>query len=163
MAYTNLFRKLANAWGIKTEANTEYGALEAIAENPPFGTKTEMVEILPEQSFTDNYDNEEESFYGGTYDYFLLNVESGTEYTFIINGNKYSNKFIADGDTRACEIYENGHPIVYMDNNGGLNVDWAKELGKTITLAIYEEQEVVTPIDIKYLPIEELKKALGLE
>lgn len=179
MAYTNLFRKLANAWGIKTEANTEYGALEAIAENPPFGTKTEMVEIVPEQRVTSQSTNEDTGVVmASTSSREALppiRLKENTKYIVKFNGVEYicNSKAINYPEYNGSEVFigadNTGNPddftvcpfILVTTYVGGefnnATLAWLgvppaeKPLGETITLAIYEEQEVVKQLDPKFV------------
>lgn len=123
-------------------------------EDKPFGTKTEMVDIVPEQTLT----NTTSDIIYCT-DTIPVSLEANTTYTVVLNGVK-------------C--------VITTDTNGGYgNTNFLSEypfciegnrfywprvteeepefegiiFGETITLHIFQEQEVVQQIDIKYLPI----------
>ena len=133
--------------------------------------KTEIVEIVPEQSVTVTGEG-------------ALQIKE--EYT-LIAGNKYAVNFNGTTFTETAVLspdtgYEEDSNIVYIGANFILGTNMDKPFGimnhpamgryafvtdeklynSEIALSIVEEKEEVKPIDIKYLPIEELKKALGI-
>lgn len=146
--------KLANMWGCgcRNRASIE-DALEDIVQNAPFGTKTEMVEILPEQSMTDEKVNN--GWYGRQ---FLteLSLVKGKEYIVIVNGEKrkatlrdISEEWGYESGIAFDDLYI--YVDIYIREDKGWGVDWSGTLGETITLAIYEEKEVVTPLAPKFV------------
>ena len=162
MLFHKFLRALLEAWGHKPKGTTVWELLKEVLQNLPFGTKTEMVEIVPEQSVTGEF-NEEDGVNSISLETNIPleqrdNLKS-LEVTF--NGVKYECDFIIDeyGDRYAgapwgdfskypFTIYAGGYnedPNVYLD------INWSAELGETITLAIYEEKETVTPLDPKFV------------
>lgn len=181
MSINSEIRKIAKAWGVDTKGSSIKDALKDLRTNLPFGTKTEMVEILPEQSVTGEARNgmygviRREGFESNT---FVLS--KGKKYIIVLNGKTYESESstfnfgnnaddIIIGDKDISDFSLDNPNIPFSISSGEMNtggatnqIMWRTDLGKTITIAIYEEKEVVQPIDIKYLPIEELKEALGI-
>lgn len=114
-------------------------------EDKPFGVKTEMVEILPEQSVTKETDA------GGYWRAYITKanansvIKDGEEYTVVFNGE--SESFVVDDGE--MEKIDNFLIEIYDDR---ISVEWNKNFGETISLAIYEEQEVVEKLDPLFLP-----------
>lgn len=113
------------------------------------GTKTEMVEIVPEQSVTktsswdDVHQNEMRDF--------VIDVNGDSNYLVKINGNDYKCKAEFVGDEDIYMIGDNETvPFSIEIYDDMAVVMWKQSLGETITLAICEEQEVVKPIDSKF-------------
>lgn len=151
-------RKITKAWGGKTTGNGISDALSDLYNNLPFGVKTEMVEIVPEQSVTgvleDNY-----------YSYETIKIPLRENYIVVFNGKHYNVKNNG-GVGGICEIGEplNNYNPAFLQYpfsiSGGTNINdeinglvmWKPDLGETITLAIYEEQEIVIPLNSKFAP-----------
>ena len=118
MAYTNLFRKLAQAWGVETEANTEFGALNAIAENPPFGTKTE-IEYVELYSTTDwlaggSLGGNEKNIYNRSMpDGSKINFIAGKKYAVNVSGKEFT--FIAEAvDVNGTKVVKIGADLISL-------------------------------------------------
>lgn len=114
----------------------------------PFGVKTEMVEIVPEQSVTGERNEEMTDDDGKMIVGFAIDDlpecdipdNSNSKYTIIINGKQYT------GTAENGEIFI---PYLFYTDRGDWTW-WSADFGETITLAIYEEQEVVKPLDPKF-------------
>lgn len=130
----------------------------------PFSVKTEMVEILPEQSVTGVYMSEEQ---GAPYPIYLADnffatqgslFEDGKTYIFNFNEKKYSGTAKVNIEDESFDIDIAEQQIHLMGYSTGNGEEWSNTIyysadyGETITLAIYGEQEIVTPIDRKFLP-----------
>ena len=160
-------RKITKTWGGKTTGNGISDALSDLYNNLPFGTKTEMVEILPEQSVRGSLIAPANMVYTDKIDTSIAFTE-GKNYKIVFNGIEYN--FVAKSDGSKIYVAEinnlTNYPFFIANYTKyefvQFQVSWSRDLGETITLAIYEEQEVVKQLDVKYLPIEELKIALGL-
>ena len=153
-------RKITRAWGGKTTGNGISDALSDLYNNLPFGVKTEMVEIVPEQSVTT--DGDYEAQYCTYIPYTPLNnVES---VTVMLNGTKYECPIWIDEEWGSMNagggwINESTPDFSEYPFTIGLPtgeyaevaVHWSKDLGETITLKIIEEAEVVTQIDEKFV------------
>lgn len=167
MLFHDFLEALLRSWGREPKGTTVWQLLKEVLQNLPFGVKTEMVEIVPRQSVTKT------SSLGGTCISSAVDVELfvGKKYKVNLNGVYYDaeakegpaddmivcgNELFVGGDV------DTGEPFAIINIPGNKNMIWLAELGETITFALYGEGEVVKPIDIKYLPIEELKQALGI-
>lgn len=135
------------------------------------GVKTEMVEIVPQQSVTLN---------DGTVALTLdIAIEAGKKYTVMFNDVKYECVGIdmtSIQDFTCYGLVDNNdveQPSLFViayiaDSNmvrmfgGNIMVQVMETDLTNVKFSIATEQEVVKPMDIKYLPIEELKKALGI-
>lgn len=105
------------------------------------GVKTEMVEIVPEQSVT------HVRLVGDRYQAgFKLPIEGGKDYVVVINGTKYQ-CVSTEGGTIGNNTTQ--YPFIFRSDIDSQY--WSAELGSPITLEIYEP-EIVTPIDSKYIP-----------
>ena len=161
MSIDKIIRKITKAWGGKTTGSGIADALNDLYNNIPFGTKTEMVEIVPEQSVTggiDNPENPDASYISIFENPLPLSPESVIEVIF--NGEIYKLDVIGVGDTAyyagngaIVEVSDNntGEPFALASFEGTSMLLWNNSLGETITLAIYEEKEVVTKIDAKFV------------
>ena len=140
-------RKITKAWGGKTTGNGISDALSDLYNNLPFGTKTEMVAILPEQSVTGHAIGN--GWYGSLFPTEISLVE-GKEYTIVINGEKRKATL---RDISEEWGYESGIGFddLYIFDDEGWGADWSGTLGETVTLAIYEEKEIVEQIDPKFV------------
>lgn len=163
-------RGITKAWGGKTYGSGIGDAIRDLADNLPFAVKTEMVEIVPQQSVTTSKTgmiNIAEDF----------NLIPNNEYSVSLNGKIYveTAKLVSTEQVETNGmVYIGANPFIQADMDKPFGIIIHPARGKvcgvfdeslyntTIALAIYEEQEVVKPLDVKYLPIEELKKALGL-
>lgn len=125
----------------------------------PFGVTKEVVEIVPEQMITAQRNMN--TYWNGVIPNTGI-TEVNKEYIVVINETTYK-----------CVTFDGGSGVICIGDNSlidypfflscmGTSSLWLKELGQTFNFAIYEEQEIVKPIDISYIPIEELKVALGL-
>lgn len=121
-----------------------------------YGMDCEMVEILPEQGVTGN--DADGVYLASIGDGF--SIKDNTKYIVKINGAPYTSITFMDGgqspilgqlfyDNSANEPYEIINSLVGRTE---LSITWSASLGETITLAIYEEQEVVKPFDYKFMP-----------
>lgn len=146
-------RKIIRAWGGKTTGNGISDALSDLYNSLPFGTKTEMVEILPEQSVTQNRGGEGFWLNDGSLNGFIPTV--GANYRVVINNVEYrcTGKDQSMGDVKGSVIdCGKKFNIGYVGFNNSTTMTWDSSLGETITLAIYEEQEIVTPLPAKFMP-----------
>lgn len=140
-------------------------------EDKPFGVKTEMVEIVPEQSVTGldmsegNPDVDPGVQLGGVLENAIA-IEDGKKYIVSINGEKIEltaknednsppdMQFVSMGNdllAGGLERPDTGEPIYILWTGTSCVAYWKYEIGETITLAIYEEQEVVKPLDPKFV------------
>lgn len=110
----------------------------------PFYEETKVVALLPEQSVI--FDVEHDNIYAGSAEKKGIGsaFSIGKEYTVVVNGQ--SKNIIFDGRNILIDNLE------IMVNSDDVRIIWSKEYGEPITLAIYAELEVVTPIDYKYMP-----------
>lgn len=152
-------RKMTKAWGGKTTGNGISDALSDLYNNLPFGVKTEMVEIVPQQGVM-QIDEEGQLLYlikdGFT-------IENGKEYKAVVDGVSYDVIGMSEsgiyavtdtGDLDAATLYficdssgvafpiPEGYGSVAMFPNGTANT----------RVAIYEEKEIVTPLPAKFMP-----------
>lgn len=150
MLFHDFLEALLRSWGREPKGTTVWQLLKEVLQNLPFGVKTEMVEIVPEQSVTkstsweDVHQNEMRDL--------VIEVNGDSNYLVKINDKDYMCKsefvggedfyMIGDNETVpfSIEIYDNMSVVT-----------WKQSLGETITLSIYEEREVVTPIDPKFV------------
>lgn len=131
-------------------------------EDKPFGIKTEIVEIVPEQSVVgDNVENMPNLYMGSLMLSPAPMFIGGNKYTVILNSKTY----IVIGTEYSMEEGESASYIgasspTFEDfpfridvnlNDDSLGLSWDKSLGETITFAIYEEQDVVQPLDPKFV------------
>ena len=152
---------------IKKANKSQVGGMTEVSwsdiKDPPFGTKTEMVEIVPEQSVKgDNIEFMPNVYMGSLMLSPAPMFIGGNKYTIILNSKTY----IVIGTEYSMEEGESASYIgasssAFEDfpfridvtlNDDSLGVSWDKSLGETITLAIYEEKEVVKQLDPKFLP-----------
>lgn len=168
-------RKITRAWGGKTTGNGISDALLDLYNNLPFSVKKPLdykfmpegypkvemktVEIVPEQSVTGQYMPAEDGYPAGyslnmPMDIGLLKV--GGKYTVVFNGKTY-NVEATSGGSEAVRLPLDGiHDIMYYEASNEpvewvMSMMWEEDHGETITLAIYEKQEVVTPLDPKFV------------
>lgn len=120
----------------------------------PFGVQTEVVTLLEEQSITGTFDEEFGYYmYIGASDF---SFEPNKTYRLIRNGITYD-LVATQLDEQVCEIMiddMNGFATIVNGTSCEFNCIWDPELGETITLTIYEEEEkeVIKKIDPKFLP-----------
>lgn len=148
-------RKITKAWGGKTTGNGISDAVRDLAENLPFGEEEVTEEI-------EDYNGE---VTGDTDTYTSLpnaRFLSMGDLAVTINGEKfYGTSGTSNGVTTKLNL---GKYYLY----GEILEPGIKIMGLTpgetysIQIARVEKKTVVTPIDIKYLPIDELKAALGI-
>lgn len=145
--------KLVSAWGGKGNAHTIEDALENLSNNPPFGSKTEIDEIVPLQSVTGVERN-------GVYDTDSITVPAGNfkNYTLSINGVTYNGEVRADSEGQYIgnlalatgdSTLDTGEP--YIIAVGTNFILWSTDLGETITFSLSMENEIVDYIDGKFL------------
>ena len=165
----NRIQELAKLWGGTPRKSTIEDAIEDLVDNAPFGTKTEMVEIVPEQSVigtleTDTNYDETKSFY--TSDIDGTTIVQNKVYEVHFNGKNYKceavdfDEVIVLGNFNIMNetgMPSNNEPFCIMsaptgDGSYAQIVLWNEDVGETITLAIYEEQEVVKQLDAKFIP-----------
>ena len=161
MSKIKALNKLAKAWGIEPDYTSVPEALEAIAENPPFGVKTEMVEIVPEQSVTRNMPSDHSAVYIHVIDSPSYKIINGSVYNVVLNEKSYNlgsrteyiggSPVVVLGSSTETDLTEPPFSIEYDTEMNVCMITWLKSLGETITLAIYEEQEVVKQIDPKFV------------
>lgn len=125
-----------------------------LPEHLQFGVKTEMVEIVPEQSVTE-IDGE----------YFITSpfeLEDGKTYKVVINDVLYEGEAVETLDWVSIHHELFSVHNYYDEEKNTYGTCYFNDMTPVKTIAIYEEQEVVKQLDINFLPIEELKQALGL-
>lgn len=143
-------RKITKAWGGKTTGNGISDAVRDLAENLPFGTKTEMVEILPKTSVSVRQSGNR--YTGGMND--LVVITPSKNYKVIINGAEHIITAMVERDfykikhetSNASEYFS----INYNPTTNETSIAWSVDMGCPITVAIYEEQEVVTQLPAKF-------------
>lgn len=154
MAYTNLFKKLADAWGAEGDTNTEYGALKAIAENPPFGSTVEVAEILPETVVTSDVIAISSPIIAGkTYTVGW----NGTNYTCTAYLHKDEDKLDEGAEAILLGNFagDTGEPfmLVYGVEDGiSFLAITALDDPTSVTLSIIGEKETIKKIEPKYMP-----------
>ena len=131
----------------------------------PFGIEIELIEIVPEQSVTGSINTG--IYVAQTTD--KIAVDRNKKYIVTINGKKYTatitniNTMTVIGNlavSRSPGAEDTGEPFMISIMPTGNNLlYWEPELGETITLAIYEEQEVVKLIDDNLIPDTIARKA----
>ena len=115
----------------------------------PFYETTEMVEILPEQSVTAQRTNAVGYIFESEEKLFDITV--GKEYTVVVNGKSHKAECL-DDDGAFIEFGRGTNEYFLCANFDGISIfEWAESYGETITLAIYEEQEVVKKLDPKFV------------
>lgn len=130
-------------------------------EDKPFDAKIEMVEIVPEHSVTayEQYEGICSYTLDEIFDFSVLEV--GKTYIVVINGSTRKTTCISDASVVMGNgwllwggDYENtGEDFALINQGRGEYVlYWETVLGETITLAIYEEKEVVKQLDYKFMP-----------
>lgn len=117
------------------------------------GTKIEMVEIVPEQSVTSTSMNPTACAYKFSVEQGFLSA--GVKYALKINETTYTAVAEAIG-TDIRVVFGEDDEMFYTDmftggNGFDLQVIWNKSHGETITIAVYEEQDVVQPLDPKFV------------
>lgn len=120
-----------------------------------------IVEIVPEQSVAgEHIENHCGILYSGEMN---ISLNGNTEnLVVVINGVKY-NATVTVQSSPFGDLYYIGNdyllnedsvdtkePFILCSSSDGFRADWRTELGETITLAIYEEQESVKPLDPKF-------------
>lgn len=139
-------------------------------KDPPFSTKepldykfmpegypkieTEMVEILSETATKTTQG-------GNQYRAILASEEGfikvGKRYTVVFNDKTFTSIATQENPMEIARLeFDNDYLVVLNrnptnDSEYVLMVGWNKELGETITLSIYEEQEIVKPLDPKFV------------
>ena len=163
MLFHNFLRALMEAWGHKPKGTTVWELLKEVLQNLPFGVKKQLVEIVPEQSVTPN-----ESYEGSHIKY---NIPTPlTDYNDVLNIKKVTVKF--NGKEYHCDVFytEGGgyqfgatDPMDYTEYpfsgsfqgtpEGDIVVGlaWPDTLNETVTISVSTEQEVVIPIDKKFV------------
>lgn len=151
MAYTKLYEKLAKAWGCDCESNTEYGALKAIAENPPFGTKTEMVEIVPKKKVENFLTSDNKSF--TTIIASNVSLEIGKTYRVLFNDKEYIAECYDDNGYKTIGTPYGAEYTYYPFNicANGNTLEMIKGTIDDCTFALYEVQETVKQLDPKFV------------
>lgn len=151
MTILESFKKWASRWGTEIRGDNIAEVISDFADNLPFGTKTEMVEIVPEQSVTVQELNE---FGIGFVEATYPELIEGNKYIVYFNGKKYeciAKKVKMAGVYIGSEYIYTGEglndcPFAFSD--GVLAVE---EVGK-YTFTFYEEQTVVNPINQMFIP-----------
>lgn len=156
MTILESFKKLATAWGIEPKGDNIADAVNNIVDNAPFGVKTKMVEVVPEQSVTVN------EWCNNGEDVMAFPAKHNTKYTVEFDGVK--TECISWGDSNTVYIGNGNLPDLDETIGKGENVPFCIECryeeewcvfyasaNSTHTLAIYEEQEVVKQLDPKFV------------
>ncbi len=163
MLFHKFLRALLEAWGHKPKGTTVWELLKEVWQNLPFGVKTEMVEIMPKQNAEIDYISDE--YANGFVDmdspeYFIENE------TYIVNfdGKDYNCKtFIVD--TGDDFYYCLGNGDIFMGHSSmdaPFIIYTSREMPKLAiytrdnevcshTISISQQQEVVTPLDPKFV------------
>ena len=163
MTILDSFKKLAKAWGIEPKGDNIADAVNNVVENIPFGVKTEIVEIVPEQT------HQSESLMGQSG--FVANglsgvtVRDGQEVYVVFDGVQYiSSAFTMDGiivvgngyvGDKTCpnpgEPYLMAFNIPDSDNPGDVVVFTEDKNRNEHTIKVSTEQEVVKQLDPKFV------------
>ncbi len=164
MLFHKFLRALLEAWGHKPKGTTVWELLKEVWQNLPFGVKTEMVEIVPEQRFKGRDEQLDETEYyvipSQDYEIGYHTLIPGIKYIIVINGVKYEGVCYSESEKNYVDITANvdmpavDNIILWVEERieqRELNIGWHYSLGETITLAIYEEQEIVIPLDPKFV------------
>ena len=132
----------------------------------PFGIEVELVEILPEQSVTgvdeSSYTDENtgkktySKEFGNHINEDIIKFEIGKSYTVEINGEKTQVECVDDEEDGFVFNLDGVLLNYYMLSDSPITyrvlVEWFAEIGETITLAIYEEQQDIKLIDDNLIP-----------
>ena len=168
----NQLNRLAQAWGCKCTSDYVDEALDAICDDMPFGVTTEIAEIISAELTADM----------SPYITTPFELVIGQEYELTVNGVVYKSDCIGleeDGVVLPTignlgmvdEIYTDiGCPLLLMymppeiqsDGVYGMWQSLFTEADFPVTVTVKGVKETIKKIDVKYLPIEELKKALGI-
>ena len=142
MSINSEIRKIAKAWGVDTKGSSIKDALKDLRTNLPFSTKTEMVEIVPEQSATGELNSSVNLYITSI----LIDGETGKTYTVKINDTTYQTVCTEQGFIGNSALLgvgeDTGEPFVYIE--GGFS--WKPEVGETITLQIVGLKTTYYPI-----------------
>jgi hypothetical protein len=136
-------RKITEAWGGKTTGSGIGDAVMDLYNSLPFYAETKVVAIVPEQSILGELNDQ------GKYYCAPLLIEGGFyKCSVILNGVTYQVEYNqgAFGNAGILGGPPTSEPFVFYNSL----IYWNAELGETITLAIYEEKEIVKPLDPKY-------------
>lgn len=167
MLFHKFLRGLLEAWGHKPKGTTVWELLKEVLQNLPFGVKKQLVEIVPEQSVTATAENGECASLENILDIPKEIISSTEKINVTINGKKYecvkSTNQYGTSFFGATIIEEeerldfSEYPFYfamfeYGDVDFGYwNFIWDADLGETITISISTEQEVVIPLDTKFV------------
>ena len=90
MTIANRLKRITSKWGVESKSHTIEDVLEDLENGLPFGVKTEMVEIVPEQSVTKStsWDDVHQKEMRG----FVIEVNGNSDYLVNINGKDYKCK-----------------------------------------------------------------------
>lgn len=152
MLFHNFLRALMEAWGHKPKGTTVWELLKEVLQNLPFGVKKQLVEILPEQSVTGQYMPAGDGYPAVYVDDIPTDTDLfkiGVKYKVKINNTSYDVEAMSLEDNMVMLMIDEAQSISHY--GGGMVLSWAENFGETITLAIYEEQEVVEPLDPKFV------------
>lgn len=120
-----------------------------------FGTKTETVEILAEQTLT--LDETEQVYFIENASDIINSIKATDKCNVVYNGISYSVSPVIDsevllGNLSYIGLENTGEPFLIMTEGAGLMYLMSPDMLPTITLSISTEQETVTTIPQKYLP-----------
>lgn len=160
MTIANRLKSLASKWGIESKSHTIEDVLEDLENGLPFSVEKKMVEIVPEQSVTGELSDNSYTWEGNIDDIGGIRLEANKEYCVIFNNVKYevTSKNVGDDFYRCILLGDaigetpdfSKYPFFIVED-GLIMIKWSVDIGKSITFAIYEEQEVVTPLDPKFV------------
>lgn len=183
MTIANRLKRIASKWGVESKSHTIEDVLEDLENGLPFSVEKKMVEIVPEQSVTGTIPqlNEgEPEFYSETNpptEIASLKLKENASYKVVFNGKEYicetelwEQEFTDDGvaDVKGYKLSTGSIPNGDVgftisrgwsvlggqtEDDGNTVIEWSIDNGETITLAIYEEKEVVTPMNATFADI----------
>ena len=84
-----------------------------------------------------------------------LRLKPNVEYTVALNGKKYkvTSEIVGDNWTQISFLCDDSYiDITSFHQYGYTRILYSDSFGEQITLAIYEEKEIVEPLDYKYMP-----------
>lgn len=160
MLFHDFLEALLRSWGHEPKGTTVWQLLKEVLQNLPFGVKTELVEIAPEQNYT--FEVDEQGDYIST-TYINAVLELGKEYIVNWDGTKYTCTMFDFHDLYMLSDNNTDNPTLFMicyipDSGmasmmgGNFSVNSLEKLNSA-NIAIYGEQDVVQPMNAKFADI----------
>ena len=154
-------KRILEQWGGYSDNISEAGVLEDLANNLPFGTVTEMVEIVPEQTITDGHDD------GGYWGYYAnssilpFELETDKEYIVKFDGTEYnlvSRTVEAEwgttnviGNGSLCEYDNLDTDVPFCIDVDGDNPYISVATGGDHTISVITESEIIQPLQARFV------------